>query len=113
LGENEYNIPMNKITKEEVEKVAKLARINITDSEKEKYSKELSSILGYVEKLNELDTEKVAETSQVTGLTNVYREDNATDEWKTDKDVMENTEKLLANAPEVKDNYIKVKKILD
>jgi len=104
---------MTKITKLEVEKIAKLARIHITEQEKEKYATELSSVLGYVEKLNELDTDKIKETSQVTGLVNVYRKDEANDEWKTDKDVSNNTEKLLANAPDVKDDYIKVKKILD
>lgn len=104
---------MKKISETEIEHIAKLARIKITGAEKQKYSTELSKVLGYVEKLNELDTDKVAETSQVTGLTNVFRDDVANDEWKTDKDVAKNTEKLLANAPDVKDDYIKVKKILD
>ena len=103
---------MNKITKTEVEKIAKLARIHITESEKEKYSTELSKILRYADKLNELNTDKIPETSQTTGLVNVYRKDVATLEWKVDKDEAKNTEKLLANAPEKKDNYIKVKQIL-
>ena len=104
---------MSRISKDEVEKIAKLARIHISESEKEKYSKELSNILGYVEKLDEMNTDKVAETSQTTGLVNVCREDKATLEWKVDEDVARNTKKLLADTPEKKDNYIKVKKILD
>lgn len=104
---------MSNLSKKEIEHIARLARIHITESEKEKYSTELSKVLDYVEKLNELDTDKVAETSQTTGLTNVYRVDETSIEWKVDKDAVKNTEKLLANAPEKKDNYIQVKKILN
>lgn len=104
---------MSKLSKSEVEKISQLARIHLTEKDKEKYSNELSSILGYVEKLQAVNTDKVEETSQVTGLTNVYREDKATDIWKVNKDVKKNREKLLSNAPAKKDDYIKVKQILE
>lgn len=104
---------MSKISKSEVEYIAKLARIHLTEKDKEKYSKELSSILGYVEKLQSVNTDNVEETSQVTGLTNVYRDDKAADIWKVDKDIAKNREKLLANAPARKGEYVKVKQVLE
>ena len=102
---------MAKLSIKEVEHIAKLARIHLT--EKEKYSKELSSILGYVEKLQRVNTDNIEETSQVTGLRNVYRQDQATDIWKVDKDHQKNREKLLSNAPNKKSDYIKVKQVLE
>lgn len=56
--------------------IAKLANLTITPDEEEKFAKQLSSILTYVEKLGELDTTGIQETSQVTGLENITREDN-------------------------------------
>lgn len=104
---------MSKLSKFEVEKIGQLARIHLTDKDKEKYSKELSSILGYVEKLKAVNTDKIEETSQVTGLTNVYRDDKASNEWKVDQDIAKNREKLLSNAPAKKSDYIKVKQVLE
>ncbi|OGH43638.1 MAG: asparaginyl/glutamyl-tRNA amidotransferase subunit C [Candidatus Levybacteria bacterium RIFCSPLOWO2_02_FULL_37_18] len=60
-----------------VSHVAKLANLPLTDEEKKKFENQLSSVLKYVEKLREVDTSKVEETSQVTGLENVLREDQA------------------------------------
>lgn len=57
--------------------IAKLANLTIAADEEEKFEKQLSSILSYIEKLNELDTTGVKETSQVTGLENVTREDTS------------------------------------
>ena len=59
------------ITEKEVRHVAKLARIALTDEEVKKFTSQLSKVLGYMEILNEVDTSKVLETSQVTGLKNV------------------------------------------
>lgn len=64
-----------KLTKEEVEKLAHLARLQLTEEEKERYTDQLTSILSYVTMLGEVDTAGVEETSQVTGLSNVTRED--------------------------------------
>lgn len=111
-----YNLSrgfMAKLSIKEVEHIAKLARIHLSDKEKQKYSKELSSILGYVEKLQKVNTDNVEETSQVTGLTNVYSEDKTMDDWKVDKDIKKNREKLLSNAPARKDDYIKVRQVLE
>ena len=66
---------MAQLTEEQVRHIAKLARLQLSNAEVKKFSRELSSILEYIAMLNELDTEKVEPTSQVTGLTNVFRED--------------------------------------
>ena len=59
----------------DVVKVAKLANLPLTKEEEEKYGKQLSKILEYMEKLNQVDTSKVDATFNVTGLSNVTRED--------------------------------------
>ncbi len=66
---------MASLSDDEVRHIAKLARLELSDAEVKKFSKELTSILQYIEVLNELDTENVEPTAQVTGLTNVFRED--------------------------------------
>ncbi len=63
------------LTPEQVRHVAKLARLRLSEAEVEKFSTQLSSILDYVAILNEVDTEGVEPTSQVTGLENVTRAD--------------------------------------
>jgi len=75
-----------------VRHIAKLARLKLSEEEVQKFTKELSSILGYVEILNELDTENVEPTAQVTGLTNVFREDVVHESEAT-------TEELLGCSP--------------
>ncbi|HUW22959.1 MAG TPA: Asp-tRNA(Asn)/Glu-tRNA(Gln) amidotransferase subunit GatC [bacterium] len=93
------------ITKKEVEYVARLARLKLTEDEKEKYTKQLADILKYINKLNELDTEKVEPTSHVLRLSNVFREDKVRPSLKQ--------EEILANAPEVESSHFKVKKIIE
>jgi aspartyl-tRNA(Asn)/glutamyl-tRNA(Gln) amidotransferase subunit C len=66
---------MSSLTKAQVEHIAKLARLSLVPGEAEKMSKELSSILQYVEMLNEVPTDDVPPTAQVTGLTNGFRDD--------------------------------------
>lgn len=63
------------ITKQDVRHIAKLARLQVTDADVEKLTTELGAILDYIAMLNELETENVEPTAQVTGLTNVLRED--------------------------------------
>ena len=60
----------------DIEHVAKLARLRLTDAEKEKFSKQMGTIIGYIEKLNELDTQNVEPTAHILGLNNVFREDS-------------------------------------
>ena len=95
-----------KLSKEQVEHVAKLARLGLSDKEKRKFQKELSAILDFVEKLKEVKTEKVEPTAQVTGLEKVSREDKGRAKSKQE------TDKLLNLAPETKDGYVKVKAVL-
>jgi len=66
---------MVKISKDEVKHVAKLARLGLTDEEVGRFSTQLSSVFEYIEVLQEVDTEGVKETSQVTGLENVKEKD--------------------------------------
>ena len=66
---------MPHITKAEVEKIAHLARLDLTPLEIERYAKDLSAILSHVETLEELSVDNVAITAQVTGLVNVLRDD--------------------------------------
>ena len=100
-------MPKNKkISLEEVEHIAELARIELTEEEKKKFSDELSDVLGYVEQLQEVDTENIEPVSQVTGMANVLRED-----------VVENCDenvrkKIIESFPEEKEGYVKVRQIL-
>ena len=96
-----------KITRQDVEYVARLARLRLTEEEKEKYTGQLEAILGYIDKLNALDTKDVKPTSHIMGLKNVWRED----ELKPCSDAVR--EALLANAPDREDDYFKVKKVIE
>ncbi len=61
----------------DVKHTAKLSNLKLSSEEEKKFGSQLSSILDYVDKLQEIDTEKVEETSQVTGLENITRKDIA------------------------------------
>lgn len=63
------------LTEEQVRHIAKLARIELTEEEVKKFTVQIGGVLEYVDVLQEVDTEGVPETSQVTGLTNVMEED--------------------------------------
>jgi aspartyl-tRNA(Asn)/glutamyl-tRNA(Gln) amidotransferase subunit C len=64
-----------KLTENEVKHIAKLANLKLTLKEVKQLQKQLSETLEYVDKLNKLNTSKIKPTNQVTGLTNIYRED--------------------------------------
>lgn len=108
---------MSSISKEQVEHIAKLARIELAEEEKEKFTKELSSILDYVKKLTKADISKAKRIAQITGLDNVMREDEFTPTSRRGRQKIENrkqkVEKLLKEAPQRKGDYIKVPKILE
>jgi len=91
---------------EEVEYIADLARIELTKDEKEKFSIELSAVLGYIEQLKEVDTKNVEPVSQVTGLENVLREDIVE---LCDDDTRK---RIIDNFPDQDDDYIKVKQVM-
>ena len=91
------------ITIKDVEHVAKLARLSLTEDEKVTFAKQLDDILKYVEQMNEVDTTGVEPMSHAIPLTNVMREDEV---------VYTNTkEELMKNAPEEEDGFFKVPKI--
>jgi aspartyl-tRNA(Asn)/glutamyl-tRNA(Gln) amidotransferase subunit C len=94
-----------KITKQEVEHVAKLARLELSEQEKEKLTDQLSNILTYVETLNSLDTKGVEPTSHVLDLKNVMRDDVAVRGLTQ--------EQALANAPDKAAGHYKVPKIIE
>jgi aspartyl-tRNA(Asn)/glutamyl-tRNA(Gln) amidotransferase subunit C len=94
------------LTKEEVKKIAALARVGITEEEVERYGKDLSAVLDYFKKLEELDTEKVEPIGHITGRINSYREDAHEEFGSLGRTA------ILKNAPEVKDGSIKVKSVL-
>jgi len=93
----------NQISIEEVGRVAQLARIELTSAEKEKFSRDLSAILDYVDQLDEIDVSTVAPTSQVTGLKNVLRQDVVVD--------FDQAQLLVRLASTSQENYIKVKSV--
>lgn len=66
---------MGKLSKGDVKHVAGLAKLKLTSAEIEKFRKQLSAVISYVEELNEVDTAKTEPTSQTTGLENISRED--------------------------------------
>lgn len=93
-----------KIDREQVQKIAHLARLEITPSEEEQFTEQLSSILEYFEQLSELDTKDVPPTTRAIELSNVTR----ADEMK----VYANREQLLKQAPQQEGDFFKVPQIL-
>ncbi len=96
---------MNKITRDDVLHLAQLSSLDLHDSEIDSLQIDLENILGYVDKLSELDTTGVEPTYQVTGLQNVWREDKVINYGVT-------REELLARSKEVVDFQVKVPKVL-
>ena len=96
---------MSKLTREDILKLARLARLDITDSEVEEYSEELSAILQYVEQLSEVDIEGLEPTLQITGLTNVTRPDEL-------QDYGYKPEELRKNLPVEEAAQIKVRRMV-
>jgi aspartyl-tRNA(Asn)/glutamyl-tRNA(Gln) amidotransferase subunit C len=94
-----------KITRTEVEHVARLARLELGDGEKEPMTAQLGAILGYMETLNALDTADVEPTTTVIPMVSVMRDD----EVRTSLD----REDALANAPEREGAYFRVPRIIE
>ena len=94
-----------KIDRAQVRKVAKLSRLKLTEAEVEEFTGQLSAILQYVEKMNELDTSGVEPLAHCLPISNVFREDCVKASL--------GTEKALANAPQRDGAFFKVPKILD
>lgn len=96
---------MAKLSREDILKLAKLARLELTEDEITKFIGEISAILGYVEQLQNVDLDGLRPTYQVTGLTNAMRPDELIDYGASPKD-------LLKNAPALEKGHIKVKRML-
>ncbi|MBN1507451.1 MAG: Asp-tRNA(Asn)/Glu-tRNA(Gln) amidotransferase subunit GatC [Sedimentisphaerales bacterium] len=94
-----------KIDAQQVRKVARLARLELTDAEIEEFTGQLGAILQYVEKMNELDTRDVEPLAHCLPISNVLRADEIRESL--------GTERTLANAPQRDDSFFKVPKILD
>lgn len=92
------------VTLKDVEHIAGLARLELSDEEKEKFTHQLNQILTYVEKLNELDTTNVEPLSHVIELKNRFREDRVEPGLTP--------EEALRNAPSRTDKYFKVPKVI-
>ena len=96
-----------KLTLAEVEHIAQLARLGLTEAEKKKFAVQISSILDYVNQLKEVDTSGVEPTAQVTGLENVLRPDVIVGGEK------EVRKKLLEQAPEIEDDLVKTRAVFE
>lgn len=94
-----------KLTREQVEKIAHLARIELAESDIEKFQNQLSQVLNYIESLQEVDTSTIEETAQVTNLENVWRQDSMIDCPADERQA------ALEEAPDFVANMIKVKSV--
>ena len=94
-----------KIDTQQVRKVAKLARLDLTEAEIEEFTGQLGAILEYVEKMNELDTAAVEPLAHCLPIHNVFRADEVRESL--------GTEQTLANAPQRDGPFFKVPKILE
>ena len=93
------------VTKKDVEHVAVLARLGLTEQEKETFTKQLSGILSYAGEINKLDTSSVQPTSHAIPMNNVFREDRAVP--------CNDTAAMIRNAPSQKDNMFSVPRIME
>lgn len=93
------------LTLEEVEHIAHLARLNLTEEEKARYRTQLSAILDFARRLQELDTTGIPPTASVLPSRSVLRQDIPRPSLKT--------EDLLANAPEAESNQFRVPPVLE
>ncbi len=94
-----------KLNTSDVEYVAKLARLDVTDAEKEKFTAQLNDILGYIDKLNELDTTGVAPMTHAIAVTNAFREDKVSASL--------GTQSALVNAPDSRGEFFRVPKVIE
>ena len=95
----------NIISDETIEYVGILAKLELSEEEKEQAKKDMANMLDYIDTLNELDTSGVEPMSHVFPVNNVFREDVGTNE--------DDREEILANAPEAKDGAFVVPKTFD
>ena len=92
------------LNREQVHKVALLARLELTSAEEEQYAKQMSSILDYFEQLSELDTTDIEPTTRAIDLSNITRHD--------EQSSYQNLDGIYAAAPDRKTDFFKVPKIM-
>lgn len=92
------------LDRDQVHKVALLARLELTSAEEEKYAQQMSSILGYFEQLSELDTENVEPTLRAIDLQNITRHDTQSN--------YPNLDEIYAAAPAIEGEFFRVPKIM-
>lgn len=97
---------MADLSRDDILKLAALARLDLSDAEVTEYADELTAILQYVDQLQSVDIEGLAPTNQVTGLTNIVRDDEIVDYGYQTSD-------LLKNVPAVQADQIKVKRMIN
>lgn len=98
------------LQEKDVKHIAQLARIKITEREEEKFRKELSSILDFIRQLNEVNTEGVEPLYQTAGLVTSMR----SDEYRKDFEMTEElNQRLVGQAPEKENRFVKVKSVLN
>jgi len=93
------------LTREQVKHVAELAKLKLTEAEVDLFQEQLSAILDYAARLDELDTEQIPPTAAVLPLQNVMRSDAPRASYPRDT--------MLANAPDAEDGFVRVKVVLD
>jgi aspartyl-tRNA(Asn)/glutamyl-tRNA(Gln) amidotransferase subunit C len=98
---------MVKLTKDEVLHVAKLAKIDLTNEEIDKFTPQLSNVINFVSELSEVDTKNIEPTSQTTGLENIKREDEPKPDFSFTQD------QTLSGTDKIHNGYFKVKAILE
>jgi aspartyl-tRNA(Asn)/glutamyl-tRNA(Gln) amidotransferase subunit C len=94
-----------KVTVKDVEHVAKLARLGLTEEEKKRFTEQLSGILEYAETINKLDTKNVTPTSHAIPMKNIFRED------KVSK--FEDRKSIIGNAPSEENGMFSVPRIME
>lgn len=98
------------ITRKDVDHVARLARLALSEDEKTRYTEQLGQILTYIEKMSAINTDNVAPTTHVLPLSNVWREDKCE---PSTAETLGSPEDILANAPEREGPLFKVKKVIE
>lgn len=93
------------ISMADVEKVARLARLELTEEEKNLFAGQMDAIIGYVEKIKEIDTDGITPTSYAVPMENAFREDAVKPSI--------GVEKALENAPRRVDSFFKVPKVIE
>lgn len=104
MSEDKKHDGKKELTIEDTDEIAQLARLNLSAEEKEKFTKQLNNILGYFEKLNELDTDNIVPRTHPTEMVNCFRDDKVKESLSQDE--------ALSNAPKKKDSYFKAPKIV-